>query len=814
MTLFSQNAGSNDFSFNPADIGNGFGDGANKEISDIAIQSDGKIIIAGHFTSYDSKSAKHITRLNSDGSIDSLFNVGIGTNSNIYAIAIQQDGKILIAGDFQSYNGYASKNIARLHSDGSFDTTFQIGTSINNNNYSFIKSISIQSDGKIVIGGQFNWYNNISMNHLARLNSDGSLDNTFNIGSGCGSSVFMTEIQNDGKILISGYFFDYNGTAVNRFARLNSDGSLDLLFQSSPGVESGFVYDAKVQTDGKILIGGSFATYSGIASKNIARLNTDGSLDNSFIVGSGLNSDVFSVDILPNDQLLISGIFMEYNGFSIPGVALLNPDGTLDPAFNPGSSVNGSVYVTVVQEDNQILIGGSFNAYDNYPVKNIVRIQPNGTRDINFSNNSGANENILCSEVLTNGKIIIGGDFTKYNDTKQIRVCMLNSDGTIDPSFSSGDGPNNSIYSIKSQVDGKIVIGGSFITFHGISAPYITRLNQNGTIDTSFNIGLGFNAPVQVIEIQDNGKIVVGGDFTKYNGIFANHIIRLNADGSVDPTFDTGTGSNGTIKTIVLTPQSKIYLGGAFTQFNGTYEGHIVRLNEDGSIDNSFVTGNGFIGQIVDMKLQMNDKLVVAGSFLNYNNEPHNNLIRLNENGTVDETFISYIEFLTYIHTICVQSDSLIIIAGNFTTYQQTGRNNVARLNWDGSLDDQFDPGTGTNGSVFDCVIDENNKLIISGSFTNYNGVGRNRIARIEGEIVETPQTILIYPNPNNGQFTLKVNEQTVVEVYDVNGQMIHYEQLSSGIQSIDVRQHANGVYFVTITQSTGQFIQKFIKID
>jgi len=275
---------------------------------------------------FNGTSRNHIARLNTDGSLDSSFNpAGTGANTNVNSVVIQTDGKILIGGDINFYNGTTRNGIARLNSDGSLDTNFNttgegaIGVLFESRN---IYSIASQSDGKILIGGNFNTYNRASRKRMARLNMDGTLDNSFNPGTGANDFVYSIAVQLDGKILIGGKFTTYNGIARNCIARLNRDGSLDPTFNVGTGATGryGTVQSIKIQTDGKILIGGSFNSYNGIPRNCIARLNTDGSLDNSFNSGTGANFTVLSIESQSDAQILLGGQFTRYNNLSTYGI--------------------------------------------------------------------------------------------------------------------------------------------------------------------------------------------------------------------------------------------------------------------------------------------------------------------------------------------------------------------------------------------------------------------------------------------------------------------------------------------------------------
>ncbi|MBW8049228.1 MAG: hypothetical protein FVQ77_02580 [Cytophagales bacterium] len=226
------------------------------------------------------------------GSIDLSFTVGTGANDWVETTSIQSDGKIIIGGNFTSYNGTAINRIARLNTDGTLDSTFTVGTGAN----SSVNTTSIQSDGKIIIGGSFWSYNGTAIYNIARLNTDGTLDSTFTVGTGASFYVYTTSIQSDGKIIIGGVFTSYNGTARNYIARLNTDGTLDGTFTVGTGASS-YVRTTSIQSDGKIIIGGSFTSYNGTARNYIARLNADGTLDSTFTVSTGASYDVYTTSI-------------------------------------------------------------------------------------------------------------------------------------------------------------------------------------------------------------------------------------------------------------------------------------------------------------------------------------------------------------------------------------------------------------------------------------------------------------------------------------------------------------------------------------
>ena len=294
----------------------------------MAVQADGKILIAGDFSTINGIDRKYIARLASDGSLDTTFDPGVGPSSSVEAIKVQPDGKILVGGGFYTFNGVAQRYVARLNVDGTLDTGF---TSIAN---STVNSIEIQPDGRAIIGGSFSTVNGISKKGIARFNLDGSLDQTFNAGTG-GSSVKGLFIQSDGKIMLCGDFSTFNGVARKYVARVDTTGALDTTFDPGTGPDSSLEC-VSVDAQGKVLIGGYFTTVSGIYRFHIARLNIDGTLDVTFRPGVGMNNTVNDLLIQPDTKIVVGGSFTTVGGVAINRIARLN------------GGVNGQLMITSV----------------------------------------------------------------------------------------------------------------------------------------------------------------------------------------------------------------------------------------------------------------------------------------------------------------------------------------------------------------------------------------------------------------------------------------------------------------------------------
>lgn len=339
----------------------------------IAVQNDGKVVTVGNFSTYNSLSRNRICRLNTDGSVEDLstFNVGTGFNyaADGYRVGIQSTGHIVIFGPFSTYNGYARNSSIRLNSNG---TTASMvgGAGFSNYLVSGFKKILVLSDDSIlvlkVVSDSYSYNGVTKTSTLWKFNSDLSLDTTFmNNMTATNTGIEDISVQTDGKILLCGSFASINGTSVSKIARLNSNGTIDTGWainnNSSLSANAG-VNKIYQQSNGKIVIAGYFTQVATSPRNYIARLNSDGTLDNSYLCGNG---------------------FTFYNGST--GIYTNTPSSTIRDTY----VVAGDDILFCLNRYSD----GSYinNVYDGSMLRtNIVKIKSDGTLDSSFNKGSGA----------------------------------------------------------------------------------------------------------------------------------------------------------------------------------------------------------------------------------------------------------------------------------------------------------------------------------------------------------------------------------------------------------------------------------------
>ncbi len=373
-----------------------------------------------------------------------------------------------------------------------------------------------------------------------------------------------------------------------------------------------------------------------VCSLSAAALHAQGpgDQDGSFATGPLANSSVNALTLQPNGQVLVGGRFSTFRGANRPGLARLNPDGSLD-SLNPGLAITAYYYDS--------------------PIVDAVALQ-------------------------ANGQIIIAGTFSVLGQTPGGGIARLNADGSLDSTFNVGAGGNGvcEVESVTVLANGQLLVGGSFTMFNGYNTGSLVRLNADGSVDTTFNPdGAGITSDsvtaVSAIVVQPDGRILVGGSFGGYNGASAGNIVRLHADGTLDTSFNTGTGATDDlgskcIEAVALQPDGQILIGGSFTVFNGASVPHVVRLHADGSLDLTYdPVGEVTIADASAIFLQPNGAALVGGHVNTSGGQlgnPGNGLARINPNGTLDTSFNSEGNALDVI-ALAPQSDGRVLCAGN-----------------------------------------------------------------------------------------------------------------------------------------------------
>lgn len=855
----------------------------------VTIQSDGKVLVGGP--------TQPILRLNADGTRDASYYVALQDSFSgstfVTSLVTQPDGKTLVGGGFTSMSGLTRTRLGRLMADGSVDVGFF--PAVNDHVY----AIALQTDGQILVGGRFTTVANQPHTNLVRLNSTGTPDAGFipaaQIGAS-GGQVFSLAVQEDGKILVGGWFTTLNGQPRSYLGRLNPEGTLDAGFD--PGADN-TVLALAVQADGKILVGGNFTNLAGMPRNFIGRLNPNGTLDANF--NPAASAPVTSFGLQANGKILVGGSFTNLAGEARNYIGRLNPDGTPDLGFDPGAD---GWTAAGLQADGKILVAGGFTTLGGQPRPFLGRLtNPEPvTQNLSYAGSTitwlrgGSSPEIWCAmfDHATNGgpwtsvgigsrvpggwqlpgvvlplggtlrargqvagmantasgwvvETMIGaaifvtqpvsrtnnfGDIasfgvevagpgplgyqwlkdgipladatgvagvltptltlTNLSKLNEGGYCLVvtNSSGSItsavatlkvlDPVFTSQSiGGNcevgqNVIFSVMAGGTGLsyqwMKDGGpllqqtnTFLSFtnlqlgdagayravvtgtYGSATSSVGILVVNAAkLDPNFNATI--NGWVSPVVVQPDGKIIIGGGFTTVSGQSRGHVARVNSNSTLDTSF-ANPNANDDVYALALQPDGKLLVGGEFTTLGGQTRYALGRLNTNGTLDTTFSTtvfssppypqpAVSYRAQAI--LLQPDGKVVVGGrSTTTFNGQPliGGFLLRLNPNGTSDGTFSTGGIGGGPVSTLGWQPDGNILVGGLFSSVGGQTRNQIARLGPNGALDTSFNPGlAGTNGITpiaLAFAVQPDGKILVGGSFITIAGQAQTNLARL-----------------------------------------------------------------------------------
>ncbi|MBN8458004.1 MAG: choice-of-anchor D domain-containing protein [Verrucomicrobia bacterium] len=727
-------------------------------------RTDGKIFVAGNFTTVYGITRNHLALLNENGTPDASF-ADPNANNTVSSLAPLPDGKVMIGGGFTSVSGVLRSYVARINADGTLDTTFS-NPGING----FVSAIALQADGKLLVGGDFTSVGSIVRNRIARLHPDGSLDTGFNPNAN--GSVDSIVVHANGSILIGGGFTTVGGIARTGAARITPDGGTDGSYDPKL---SGSVGAIAIQADGKALIGGNFLTASGVGRANIARLTSGSSATSSLAVtgtdqldwmrgGSAPEVTQVSFEIWsPGGWTDLGMASRVAGGWRMTGMALPVSGWVRGRAQSSGGFHNGSVgWIDLVQpygfplspEIEVRTSNGTSIAHDSGTVNVGTAFWPSSSQPVSLTINNpgsaalaglaisvaGENPESFVAGTLSATTLPPGGSltfsvivspqgagakrailtiFSNDPDQTSFRINLEGMDSRVDPSFDPGATP---VWSIATQADGRILVGGDFTTVDGVVRQRIARLDKNGKLDETFDPGA--NNLVNCLNVQSDNRILAAGSFTAIGGVERNRLARLNPDGTLDASFDPNV--NAHIFATTICPDGRILIGGAFTSVDGVAHNRIARLNRDGTPDSSF---NPYATGIVNsIALQTNGKVLMGGEFLSVNGVSRRGIARLDENGLLDQSFAP--SGVLSVNALAVQSDGKILVGGSFAASGENTQYRINRLNTDGTPDDSF-PGLVTSDSISSIVLQADGMILMGGAFTHVGGESRNRVARV-----------------------------------------------------------------------------------
>lgn len=703
------------------------GEGSNYEIRSTLIQPDGKILIGGEFNNYNGWKCKGILRLNIDGTIDTSFNFK-EWKDEVMIMALQPDGKIIVHGSFFCTPKMQNDLLVRLNANGTLDKSFQVRNDLT----SSFKNILIRKDGKIVISVTNLNSTELKDVSILQLNADGSLDKEFYKNKPNYKNILTTSLLSDGRLLIYRRINDleFPNTELETVI-LKENGTLDTVYRTDLGNKN-LKFFSLVKSDNSLIYFNSDSIGAPPTVRKLTRILTNGHIDSNLFISKSIPiKDICSIEIQPDGKPIISLYNKQTYSHYIYRVVRLNKDGRIDITFNINVE-KGVDDINILFNDKILfikkIIGRLLTSFSN----EIARYNFDGSVDkefnkLNYSEYSGVN----ATFDLAKGQIIIAGNFNSFNGIKCSKIARLNDNGSIDTSFKFTPKPEWKISSINHLVllsGGKLLVNCGLETKRFDSYSVLLRLHPNGEIDTTYRIDTSRGNYITCLKLTSDGKILVSGNLSPFSYRQGKGVVRLNSDGTIDESFKLDfkfdTCEYCLVRNILFQSDGKIILVGSFTINNkkSSYHG-LVRLFSNGKLDKSFrfTNANRRHFNIDCAAIQSDGKTIVARGW-NKDTVAHYfrpmTLVRLNTNGTIDKSFNHTTEFET-ISKIYIQPDGKIMFLNQ--RWKSAGNPSyLVQLNPNGSFDKLILKEPGVNSHIGNVLFQGNKKLIVIGRFSSY----------------------------------------------------------------------------------------------
>lgn len=767
-------------------------------ISVLHRQSDGKILVAGSFTSVGGHPSRNVARLNSDGTIDEMFTATSSSFAgSILSIASQQDGSVLVGMRGQSQEQWVDGHwflvpavtLIRLHSDGAKDEAF--APSFEQEEQSSwwrgdlrVNTLAVQSDGKILVGGNFFKVNGVIQPYLARLNTDGTLDEAYRPILTHGSDIYYSpsdsgmEVRSiaftNGNAVVGGTFSGVDGYYQPAVAKLLTNGQLDLsfrvFFNSWSSWQNAVVSNIQVDSLGRLILIGEWESIEGASGWNrAARVDEYGRLDSDFVAPFG-NQD--RCIVISDDQVVFGRTGSLSSNFVIQeALAGYFEDGSKDPAFNLDLRRQNRPNFLVTRPGTGPIIGGTWiKDVNDEDYTGLTGLTSTGENDSNFNVTLTPAASARSLLRLPDGRFLIGGGFSQCNGVLRPRLAMINPDGSTDELFDLGSGPDSTIDLIRMMPTGKVLVAGNFNRINGLAAKGLalldlTKLDDNSSVSVLSILEARYGTSTTYADVTSllqsmlaEGSLSVtasnsamGGDpapgqsktltvrYLTQAGERTGSVSEGQAlslpnkpwdSGLISPEFRPANTETLSLTDAVGTPDGKIILVGSFSTFAGKPFRRMVRLHSDGTVDESFMPESDFSSfnpRVTDVDAE--GKIYIGGFSLRRTGATSSlGVHRLLSSGLPDDSFTCPL-FISSTEDLLALNDGRLFVTGSFSSSTTGNKRRVARLLNSGGVDPSFDAGDSANSTVNRVALVTPSKLYLTGSFSSFQGIPSHGIS-------------------------------------------------------------------------------------
>jgi len=718
-------------------------------------ESSTSFIVYGSFLTVNGSSYVGIVRVNSTGNVDTSF-APPAFSGEIRAVVRRSDDKFLVGGDFSVLAGGSTyRDLALLSASGALDNSFWSAFA----GQGIINALAVQSDDQVLCGGvglQLAQVATDPTRHLIRIQDNGFADGGYPVFNGprayvTGLAVDSANPTYPNRLTVAGAFNSGTTTQINWRTTLTNAGAV-ITNEADGGSNDGPILAVLSAANNKSYVVGNFTKAFGLSSNRVMRINSNGTVDATFNIGAGPNGDVTGALRLDDDSLILVGAFTSFGGTACNRIVHLLATGAVDTSFAVGSGANAPILAIRNLTSVGIALTGGFTTFNGQTRGGLAVISSGGTllgTFANFNPSGNASGTVTVNDLATqpDGKILIGGNFNWFGGVWSPNLARLTRDGAVDTTFSAGLGPDGVVHDVALRSDGLVFAAGDLVGAATRPLGGLARFTAAGAVDTAFAPIVTRNdnspAPVYAVLPLAGNQVLIGGHVRKIAGQERSPLARLNTEGGLDAAFTpqiTITSGTG-LATYALAESSGKYYVGGYVTYDGLARGFFTRVTGAGAIDPAFAPTTPSAGVVIpngtvrEIGVQSDGKSIICGDFGeiidgSFNRPQRRGLARFTTTGALDpfESTTGAIS-LTYVDSLSLEPNGQILFAGGFTKYNDVNRARLARTTATGALDAGFDPDDGVTARARVIRRVGLTRGVIGGDFTTYDGVARSGLA-------------------------------------------------------------------------------------
>jgi uncharacterized delta-60 repeat protein len=649
-------------------------------------------------------------------------NVPLISNGTIYALIEQSDGGVIVGGDFTEIRGSAHANLARFNADGTLDETWHASTN------GPVFALAIGADGSLFVGGLFNDAGGQDRLCLAKFSDVGTVDAQWTAYANF--TVLTIAIGADGSVFIGGYFQQVNGEARNHVAKLSPSGAGALDATWTPGAD-GRVLSLRSDSSGSIYASGPFTTIGGVAQPYLARLSEVG----SGAVDSGwdpaANGVVNSIVLDGHGLLYATGLFTSIGGQPISYLARLSSagDGSADAAWNPAPDDLPN-HVSI-GSDGSIYVGGFFHTMGGVSRDHIAKVSADGAGEVDAGWNAPTDGRVWVTREIAN-KLFIGGSFSSVAGAERHSLAQVDASSGAPDASVDATVPGKA-FALATQHDGGVIVGGRFFSAGGQPRAGLLRLLPDGTLDPAWRPTVSYAYDVTVrqigaLAVDANDDVYVAGLFDAINGTPRQSFARLSRNGSVDPRW--APTANGYIGALTIEGDA-LFAGGDFTEINGQPRSYLAKIvARDGTLDANWNPAPDY--DVYTIATDGAGSLYVGGDFFSIGGQPRNFAAKLSSSGSgaVDPNWIADAD--STVLSLVPDHAGSVFAGGSFFFIGGADRSGLAKLDaTTGNADSAWNPSTSPIGAYITTMALQGTSIYVGGSFYELDHLPRASIAKL-----------------------------------------------------------------------------------